>query len=46
MTKKTSDIIRQREDFIHGMYISSVEQKGDVLVLMVNFFQVKMVYPQ
>ncbi len=38
MIKKTSHIIRQHEGFIHGMYISSVEQKGDVLVLMVNLF--------
>ena len=31
-------IIREHEDFIHGMRADSVEQKGDILVFKGEFF--------
>lgn len=35
---EANEIIRQHEDYIHGMQATEVEQKGPVLVLRGEFF--------
>ena len=35
---EANEIIRQHEDFIHGIEATDVEQKGDVLVFRGEFF--------
>ncbi|MBK5142161.1 YciN family protein [Budviciaceae bacterium BWR-B9] len=35
---EANDIIRNHEDFLHGMEATDVEQKGDVLVFRGEFF--------
>ncbi|HFT5240447.1 TPA: YciN family protein [Yersinia enterocolitica] len=35
---EANEIIRQHEDYIHGMQVTEVEQKGPVLVFRGEFF--------
>lgn len=38
LLEMANKIIREHEDFIHGMRADSVEQKGDILVFKGEFF--------
>lgn len=35
---KANEIIRQHEDYLHGMHADGVEQKGNVLVFRGEYF--------
>ncbi|TFF70823.1 DUF2498 family protein [Aeromonas taiwanensis] len=38
LLEMANKIIREHEDFIHGMHADTVEQKGDILVFKGEFF--------